>query len=363
MPRRISIALGSIPLVAMLAFYLRYGGHGRPFPPMGTTPVLPETALETVATLPEPPGNLAVSPTGRVFFTYHAESRPKIKVLELVNGRPVPFPDLASQSKFDSIFNVRIDGRNRLWTLDHGFHGLRQPRLLAFDIDTRQQVDQFDFPRDIAGFGSYIQDMQISPDGETIYIADLSAFAGKPALIVYDVRTHTARRMLERNAALMPGDWEINARGHRMYLLGGLYWMHPGFDPIALDRRGEWLYMGAMSSDTLYRAPVSDLNKVEAYAKRSQCDGLSMDDQDDIYVTSIEDGAINIIGPDRKQKTLVKSPKLRWPDGLSFGPNGYLYIADSDIPDVMMRTNSHIAASAPFHIFRLQTGHTARAGQ
>ena len=369
-------------LVALLAvFYWRYGGHGAAFPSLATSPVLPPDAVEIVAELPEPPGNLAVSATGRVFFTYHAESRPEVKVLELVNGQPVAYPNREFQSPrpggapfFDQIFNLRIDRQNRLWTLDHGFHGLRQPRLLAFDLATNQVVHQFDIPSAAAGIGSYLQDMQVDPDGEKIYIADLSAVAQKPAIVVYDIKQQRARRVLEGHASLVAQPYEINAQGRKMYPLFGLFWMHPHVDPIALDRRNEWLYFGPMAGDTLYRARTKDLtdlnlsasalaSRVESYARRSQCDGLSIDDADNLYITSIEDGAINILGPDRKQQTWVKHPKMRWPDGLSFGPGGYLYIADSDIPDVMMQSKDHIRRSAPFYIFRVRTGQSAAAGQ
>lgn len=39
-------------------------------------PLLPDSALEIVAELPVPAGNLAVSPLGRVFFTFHPVSWP-----------------------------------------------------------------------------------------------------------------------------------------------------------------------------------------------------------------------------------------------------------------------------------------------
>jgi hypothetical protein len=342
---------------------------------------MPSSVVGIVARLDEPPGNLAISDKGRVFFTYHAESRPDIKVLELIDGKPVPYPDLEFQSKrpdgkpyFDQVFSVRIDRQNRLWTLDHGFHGLRQPRLLAFDLTSNQLIHEYKFPTCIAGIGSYIQDMQVDSWGEKIYISDLGVLSKKPALIIYDIRTKAARRLLERHPALMEQDYEIKSKGRKMYLLGGLFWMHPAFDPIALDKKDEWLYFGPMSGDTLFRAKVSDLNdvtlppdelsrRVETYAKKSQCDGLTMDVEGNIYVTSMEDGAINIIERDRKQRTLVRNPLFRWPDGLSYGPGGYIYIADSDIPDIMLQSKRHIKASAPFYIFRFKSGRIGIPGQ
>lgn len=375
------IILAALILLFVVVFYGLYGGTGKQFPNLTTAQMLPDSAMEIVATLSEPPGNLAVSQDNRVFVTYHAESRPENKVLEIVNGKPVPYPNEEFQHErpdgapyFDQVFNIRIDRQHRLWTLDHGFHGLKKPRLMAFDLATNKLVYDIVLPAEIAGVGSYIQDMQVDSTGEHIYIADIGVVAKKPAIIIYNTRTRTARRVLERHVSVTEEPYEINAQGRKMYPLGGLFWMHPAIDPIALDKRDEWLYFGPMAGDKLFRARTKDLNdaaltadeiasRVELYAKKSQCDGLSMDVDDNIYVTSIEDGAINVIGKDRQQKTLIKHPKMRWPDGLSFGGDGYLYIADSDIPDVMMKSKAHIAASAPFYIFRFKPLANGIAGQ
>src|SRR5437762_12254190 len=97
-------------------------------------PALPVAALEVVADLDYPPGNIAVSSTGRVFFTRHPNGDPPIKLVELAGGKPVPYPDEASQTtRFDSPLAVRIDRQGRLWTLDFARYGRGQPRLLAFD--------------------------------------------------------------------------------------------------------------------------------------------------------------------------------------------------------------------------------------
>ena len=60
---------------------------------------------------------------------------------------------------------------------------------------------------------------------------------------------------------------------------------------------------------------------------------------------------------------LVRRGSLRWPDALSFGPGGYLYVADSAIPDILLRSREHIAEAGPYHIYRFATGATAPAGQ
>ncbi len=66
---------------------------------------------------------------------------------------------------------------------------------------------------------------------------------------------------------------------------------------------------------------------------------------------------------DKALVALAGHPKMRWPDGLSFGPDGFVYVADSDIPDVMLKPASHVASAAPFHLFRFKALGTAAAGQ
>ncbi|MFM7143766.1 MAG: hypothetical protein ACKO2K_17815, partial [Alphaproteobacteria bacterium] len=57
------------------AVHWRHGG-GVPFPDRYGEPILPASALEKVADLPAPPGNVAVSRNGRIFLTFHPEGHP-----------------------------------------------------------------------------------------------------------------------------------------------------------------------------------------------------------------------------------------------------------------------------------------------
>jgi len=70
-----------------------------------------------------------------------------------------------------------------------------------------------------------------------------------------------------------------------------------------------------------------------------------------------------VIGTDRKQYTLVTNDKMRWPDGMSFGPDGYVYVADSDVPDIMIKSKNHIKKSAPYYIFKFKGLSQGIAGQ
>jgi sugar lactone lactonase YvrE len=347
---------------------LRYGG-GEPYPDLSTDPLLAESALEEVLAYPEPIGNVAVSHEGRVFFTVHPESRPRgNKLLELVADAAVPFPDGASQPElFDTVLGVVIDERNILWTIDHGNHGTNTARLLAFDLATGVVAHDHSFDEDIAPAGSFLQDLQLSPDGQTIVIADASFWRKSPALIVYDVQRKSARRVLELHDSVTPENYLVRNQLRDMAFVGGLVSLKGGVDGIAFDADGEWLYFGAINQSGLFRVRLSDLreidlppedlgNRVERYSDKPLSDGLSTDTAGNVYITDVEHSAVFIVGPDRNLRTIVRSPKIRWADALSFGPGGWLYIADSAIPELVLKSRSHIRSKGPYHIFRFQPG-------
>ena len=88
-----------------------------------------------------------------------------------------------------------------------------------------------------------------------------------------------------------------------------------------------------------------------------------MDLEANIYITDVEHGAILKLGPDKNLKTLIKDPRLRWPDGLSFGPDNWLYISDSALQDVMFKSKKYIRSKAPYYIFKFKPGQRGIAGQ
>ncbi len=363
-------------VVAGLA-YLRLGG-GAELEHRATPPRFAFDVVETVADLDYPPGNIAVAPDGRVFFTLHPDGHPPTKVMMLGSDGPEPWPDLAWQQEsdalpsFQTVLALRIDRQNRLWALDHADFGRGQPRLLAFDLDSRELVERFDFPPDIAGLGSMLNDLQVSRDGKAVFIAETSPLLLTPALIVYDVEQRRARRLLEGHPSVATEKLVIRTPRRAMRILG-LFDLRIPVDSIALDREGKWLYYGAVTGGTLWRVAAADLldpalepdqlaARVEAWAAKSLSDGLTSDDDGNIYLSDMEHRAVHILKPDRSLETLVTDARLRWPDGFSFGPDGWLYVTCSALDDVLFQGKEAVAASRPFQIFRFRPGPSAAAG-
>jgi sugar lactone lactonase YvrE len=372
-----NIVIAAVVLLGGLALllYARYGG-GKDFPDRSTAPLIDAGGVEVVATLDEPPGNIAVSADGRVFITLHPEAKPEVNhVVELVNGKPVPFPSAEAQKTlYIAPQGIRIDRQGRLWTIDHGDNGFSPARLVAIDIATRQVVHDHTFSREVAPTLSYLQDLNISPDGATVYIADVAFFRQTPGLVIYDVATKTARRVLDGHPAVMPEGYWVHTRDGIMARVFGLVVLKPGVDTMALSIDGATLYIGPMSGGTLYKVATADLrdaslpadelaSRVTKFADKVLSDGASIDEAGNVYLTDVEHSGVAQLSSDGKLQTLIKDPRIRWADGLSFGPDGWMYLADSAIPWIALKSRAEIKAAAPYYVFRFKPGGTEPAGQ
>lgn len=363
--------LGLLLVILGIVLRVRYGG-GEAFPDRSGAPRLQMSALEVVANLSTPPGNIAVSADGRVFATLHPEGRPKDKLVEIVKGAPEPWPNEAFQTGtgesrfFRSVLSIRIDRQNRLWTLDYGNYATQPTRLLAFDLRKREVVHEYVFPSSIAGLGSMLNDFQVSPDGNFVYIADASLFAKNPALIVYDVQKGVARRLLEHHPAVTAEKYTPVVQGRTMVVLG-VFSIRPGVDSIGLDQKGDWLYFAPVTNLNMSRILTADLRneslgaeelagKVETFAPKTMSDGITLDNAGNIYMADPEHSAVVILRQDKTLETLVKDDRLRWPDGFSFGPDGWLYLSCSSLHQIIGRAPWTFKHNAPYQIFRMKPG-------
>ena len=182
----------------------------------------------------------------------------------------------------------------------------------------------------------------------------------------------TARRLLAGHPSVVADDYTPVVQGRRMEVFG-LVSIRPGVDSIVLDRRGEWLYFAPVTDLNLYRVRTRDLRdaslsaadlagRVEVHAAKTMSDGLSIDDAGNIYISDLEHSAIVSLRPDRSLETVIADPRLRWPDGFSFGPEGWLYVSCSALHQVIGRLPGQIADAGPFQIYRVWTGQTAWPG-
>lgn len=369
------VLLGSLALLVKW----RYGG-GQDFPDRSTHALLNSSALEVLTELPYPPGNIAADRADRLFFSFHPEGRPPTNVALWESGAWRPWPSGQWQpggghpQAFDEVLSLRLDRRNRrLWVLDTGQHGRHAPRLLAFDADRGSLELEYKFARSIGGLGSHFNDFQVSPDGQTLYIADASFFAQTPALVIFDVSARQARRVLEGHRSTQAERYIPVVNGRRMELFG-LVAIRPGVDSIALDPAGEWLFFASVTSNHLWRVRTRDLRnaqlsasqlaaKVEQVGLKTMSDGILAPSTGQVVITDPEHNALHLLGPQHPLQTLVQHPLLRWPDGLSTDDNGNLYVTASGLHVFMGRAPSAIQDHGPWHILKLPAAALASVSQ
>ena len=113
--------------------------------------------------------------------------------------------------------------------------------------------------------------------------------------------------------------------------------------------------------DVALAAPELGL-RVEVFARKTLSDGITTDSAGNIYLSNPNESAVVVLGPDRKLRTLLKDPVLRWPDGFSFGPDGWVYLTCSALHHVIMRSQEHIRANAPYQIYRFKALSSAEPG-
>ncbi len=373
--KRLVVALAIVALALIGTVYYLFSG-GKPYADLSGAPVLPDGTIEAAVISDRPMGNVAVSADGRIFYTIHPESNPVgTKLYEWVDGKAAPYPNEKDQaSLFTSPLGLTIDGKNQLWVIDPANHGTGIVRLTAFNLADGSVAHTHDFSSDIAPLGSFLQAMNISADGRWVYIADVGFWAKRPAIIVYDTQTQKARRVLNRHESVYPQNILIRNQIKDMSFFGGILQMKTGVDGVALSRDGAWLYYAAMNHDTLYRIPTSALQDesldaaslektIEPVGKKPLNDGLSIDDQNNIFITDVEHQAVVSMAPDGKLTTVVKDKRIRWADSLSFGPDGWLYLADSAIPHLVLQNAEHHKVEAPYMVWRFKPGTTGAAGQ
>jgi len=232
-------------------------------------------------------------------------------------------------------------------------------------------VDQFIFPRSIAAFGSMLNDFAVSADKRYVYIADTSIFRGLPGLVVLDTQSRSVFRYLDSHSSVIAMPYMPKVHGEPVVALG-FFPLRPHVDSIALSRDGSYLYYSPVSHDHMFRIPTKPLQTsqgadvsqlVEIYANKSMSDGISLDDQNNLYISDFEHSCINVINPkDKLLTTLVCSEKLLvWPDGFSFGPDNYLYICPSALQ--FFFRGDDMATHKPFHILKVKLNAGAAAGQ
>lgn len=372
-------------LYLALAFTLGFGAAAI----AGDAKDIPVQKPEIVAKLPFSVGNIAFTPDDQIIFSHHPFYSPDVRVARLTSETTFePFPNAEwntprpdTDQYLDNVLGLRSDEDGVVWIIDMGFRTNITPKLVGWNTRTNKLERIYYMPRPITRDGSQPQDIVIDRKNRKFYIADEDIGPGgdgmKAAIIVIDMDSGEARRVLEGDHSTVPEDVAITVDGKDLTVEGAdkkPKIIKVGADGITMDPQSEWIYFAPLSGRSLYRISTKDINdrsltpaalsqKVERYADKPNNGGLSIDYQGNLYLTAVESKSVGVITTDRKYHTIASDPDLVWPDGISYSPDGYMYVSASQVSAAAMFHDGNAQNKTPYLIYRfkpLATGYVSR---
>ena len=339
-----------LALFLVVALTLKFfHGQGDYYQDISGQPVVPADKLDTPILLPFPPGMITSSKDGRIFYTYHPFHRPdrfvSATLFEWVDGESRPFPSVEMQQHFKGAMGITVDRQNRLWVIKPGALEGKLTELLAVDATTGELILEHSFNQGEAG---YAQDLRVSKDGKTVFLADTGLFKFvKPSLLVFDVETQTTRTLLKGHSSVSPQNWLVRKTdGEPHRLAFGLITFAVGVDGIALSGDDKWLYYATMSHDSMYRIPTEKLlddslseaalaDAIEYVGHKPLSDGIELLVDNTVIITDIENGGLAALSPSGVLSTLTKDSVVDWADSVTVAPNGDIWFTDSRLTDLI----------------------------
>ncbi len=337
--------------------------------------------LETFATFDKsiPPGNLAISPDGRMFMSVHEFYGPKLRVVEVMpDGSTKPYPTKAWANAptqdgdgLRGVLGLRADRNGILWMLD-GQGENHTGRLVGWDTKSEQLHAIHYIGQPAARPTSFLNDLAVDRDHGAIYISD-TGDGENSALIVVDLETGRARRVLEGSKFTVPEDTPMVIDGREIKLGGNPAKI--GVNPITVDPTNTWVYFAPMTASAMYRVKTTDLlnealtdaeleARVERYGDKPISDGSTIDTAGNVYITAMTDNAIGVTKPDGSYEELFKSDKdLPWPDGFSMGTDGYVYATINELHRSPVLNGGVDASKGTFKIVRFKSLANAVSGR
>ncbi|WP_062012919.1 L-dopachrome tautomerase-related protein [Aureimonas sp. AU4] len=346
----------------------------------------PPASVVKVADFPHQVTGVTVSSGNRIFvnFPRWTEDSP-VSVAEVgKDGSIKAYPDdawnswrnarkdeLSAGEHFVCVQSVVADGQDRLWVLDAAApaQALLVPggaKLVGIDLATNKVVKTIRFDETAAPQGSYLNDVRFTADGRHAFITDSGA---KGALLVVDLESGKATRVLDGDPSTqVEKGLVVEADGKPLRRPDGRG-VEFSADGIALSKDGQYLYWQAIKGTKLHRIATKTLlgdgfagkdvsGAVEAFGENGVADGLWIGRESGrMYVTAPQDDAVKVrdveVGAGSRPEILVQDPRLRWPDTMSEGPDGTLYVTTSHIQD-MSFFKPAAPASLPTELWRIE---------
>ena len=361
------------PMTARLLFLLTFCAAAGALP-AADLPTAQDERLVPVYQAHRVWNGVATTRDGRTFVCYPGADGPGVQAMEIrPDGSHHTFPDaewnawkpggdIAHGFVCVNALRVGPDG-NSLYIVDAGSPGSDEPavpgagRVFQIDLKTNQVARVYPLT-EATKRKSYIDDLRFN--GNTAYLTDV----GEPGLIVLDLSTGKARRVLDgdpsttarrpmyadgvvqvdkdgKNRVSHADQLEVSPDGKSLYYL-------PCPGPLArIETR--WLDDASLSATAL-------AGHVENWLDTPTCGGTAIDAAGNLYYSDTNAERILKITPDREVTTLVADPRLQWSDAMWIDADGFLWLPVSQQNRTPGFNHGKLEVDYPVWIYKMQIG-------
>ena len=289
-------------------------------------------------------------------------------------GETIPYPDAAwngwkpggdASAAFVNINAIRRDESGGLWVVDTGsptFGGDPLPggaKLVRIALATGRVDRTVPLGPDLALPGSYIDDVRFN--GDHAYLTD----AGKPGLIVLDMRSGTGRRVLDGHPSTI-------ARDDRPIVLDGQTVKSPEgtplkvhSDPLEVSVDRAWLLYGPLEGPwsrvptRLLDDPATDAatldEAVEPWADLPPVGGTTMGPDGSLYFAELATNSVKRRYLDGRIEILATDPALHWVDAPFLREDGRLFLPAAQMDRVALFHGGKSRIVWPMSLYTIET--------
>lgn len=380
-------------VLAPLAGAVTVDGGATVPPPAPRTTAGP---AEVVASLPDTEAaGVVVTPAGRLFLTLPrvGANHPGASLVEMVDGRAVPFPDVMTTVDPQQLMRGRGPAAVRpyrdwlvsplgltrvgqtLWVLDEGkragIQGIPEgaAKLVAIDIPSRKVVKTIVFHHPFLRDTMQLNDLRVDPDHGsqgTVYISNNGFAKPDASLIVVDIATGHMRELFRNAPEVSP------APGFMSYVEGqpcAYSLTHPcmpqgGVNGIELSNDHQTLYWSIPTNPEYYSistAAISDFARSESSLHKAihpegqtvSNGGIAIDPAGNLYFGDASRYGILARSPQGSFSLVAHDGRLIWPDGLVV-QGGYLYVSIGQWQRVPALHDGHDLRRGPYQVLRFK---------